>query len=59
MSFACVMLGNLKLVKDPVGLPPPVVLRLSEFGLPVVAVQVWPVFVVTAKSRSPNEAKDS
>ena len=39
------MLGQGELLEYPVGLPPPVVLRLSELGLPVVAVEVGEVGV--------------
>ena len=39
------MLGQGELLEYPVGLPPPVVLRLSEFGLSVVAVEVGEVCV--------------
>ena len=39
------MLGQGDLLEYPVGFPPPVVLRLSEFGLPVVAVEVGKVCV--------------
>ena len=34
------MLRQSKLLEYPVGLPPPVVLRLSELGLAVVAVEI-------------------
>ena len=43
--FTCVMLRQGDLLEYPVGLPPPVVLRLSEFGLSVVAVEVGEVCV--------------
>ncbi len=39
------VLSDLQLVEYPIGFPPPVVLGLGEFGLPVVAVHVRPVSV--------------
>ena len=39
------MLRQCKLLEYPVGLPPPVVLRLSELGLAVVAVEIGEVGV--------------
>ena len=41
----CVMLRQCELLEYPVGLPPPVVFRLSELGLPVVAVEIGEVGV--------------
>ena len=40
------MLRQCELLEYPVGLPPPVVLRLSELGLAVVAVEIREVGVV-------------
>ena len=39
------MLRQCKLLEYPVGLPPPVVFRLSELGLAVVAVEIREVGV--------------
>ena len=50
-----VTFGGFELIKDPVGLPPPMVLRLSEFRFPVMTVQVRPVSVHTLKSFGPEK----
>ena len=44
-ACTCVMLRQCELLEYPVGLPPPVVLRLSELGLAVVAVEIREVGV--------------
>ena len=44
-QLTCVVLGHHEMLEYPVGLPPPVVLRLSEFRLSIVAVQVGEVRV--------------
>ena len=36
-----------EVVKDPVGFPPPVMLRLSELGFPIMPVKVRPVGINT------------
>ena len=52
------MLGQGELLEYPVGLPPPVVLRLSELGLSVVAVEVGEVSVRALDAFGPKR-KDS
>ena len=39
--------GGFQMIKHPVGLPPPMMLYLSEFCFSIMTVQVWPISIQT------------
>ena len=52
--LTCVLLRHREVLEYPVGLPPPVVFRLSKFGLSIVAVQVGEVCVRALDALGPG-----